>query len=50
MDEVRDSFRSSTWGWLRGTLAGLGTIVLGIAGFGGDDRHGRRLGRLAARC
>lgn len=34
MDEVRDSFRSSTWGWLRGTLAGIGTILLGLAGFG----------------
>jgi membrane protein YdbS with pleckstrin-like domain len=32
MDEVRDSFRSSTWGWLRGTLAGIGTVLLGIAG------------------
>ena len=34
MDQVRDSFRSSTWGWLRGTLAGLGTVLLGVAGFG----------------
>jgi uncharacterized membrane protein YdbT with pleckstrin-like domain len=34
MDEVRDSFRSSTWGWLRGSLAGLGTVLLGVAGFG----------------
>ena len=32
MDEIRDSFRSSTWGWLRGTLAGIGTILLAIAG------------------
>ena len=32
MDEVRDSFRPSTWGWLRGTAAGLGTVLLGIAG------------------
>jgi len=32
MDEVRDSFRSSTLGWLRGTLAGIGTILLGLAG------------------
>ena len=32
MDEVRDSFRSSTWGWLRGTLAGIGTVVLALAG------------------
>lgn len=33
MDEVRDSFRPSTFGWLRGTAAGLGTVLLGIAGF-----------------
>jgi uncharacterized membrane protein YdbT with pleckstrin-like domain len=33
MDEVRDSFRPSTAGWLRGTAAGLGTVLLGIAGF-----------------
>jgi uncharacterized membrane protein YdbT with pleckstrin-like domain len=32
MDEVRDSFRSSLGGWLWGTAAGLGTLVLGIAG------------------
>jgi len=32
MDEVRDSFRSSLGGWLVGTAAGLGTIVLAIAG------------------
>ena len=34
MDEVRDSFRPSTAGWLRGTAAGLGTVLVGIAGFG----------------
>ena len=33
MDEVRDSFRPSTAGWLRGTAAGLGTVLVGIAGF-----------------
>ena len=33
MDPVNDSFRPSTWGWLRGTAAGLGTILMGIAGF-----------------
>jgi len=33
MDEVRDSFRSSTTGWLRGTAAGIGTVLIGIAGF-----------------
>ena len=27
-----DSFRSSTLGWLRGTLAGLGTLLLALAG------------------
>ena len=29
MEQPIDSFRSSTWGWLRGTLAGWGTIALG---------------------
>jgi len=33
MDEIRDSFRPSTFGWLRGTAAGLGTVLMGIAGF-----------------
>jgi len=33
MDEVRDSFRPSTAGWLRGTAAGIGTVLLGVAGF-----------------
>ena len=32
MEQPIDTFRSSTWGWLRGTLAGWGTIVLAIAG------------------
>src|SRR5690606_6850307 len=32
MDEVRDSFRSSLGGWLWGTAAGLGTVLLAIAG------------------
>jgi uncharacterized membrane protein YdbT with pleckstrin-like domain len=32
MDEVLDSFRSSTWGWLIATAAGLGTLLLAIAG------------------
>lgn len=32
MDEVRDSFRSSVGGWLGGTLAGWGTVLLGIGG------------------
>ena len=33
MDEVHDSFRPSTKGWLRGTAAGIGTVLLGAAGF-----------------
>ncbi|HYD24318.1 MAG TPA: PH domain-containing protein [Croceibacterium sp.] len=33
MDDVRDSFRSSLGGWLRGTAAGLATVFVGIAGF-----------------
>jgi len=33
MSQVIDRFRSSTWGWLRGTLAGWGTLLLGVAGF-----------------
>lgn len=32
MDDVQDTFRPSTWGWLRGTAAGLATVLLGIAG------------------
>ncbi len=32
MDERLDTFRSSTFGWLIGTAAGLGTILIGIAG------------------
>ena len=32
MDERLDTFRSSTLGWLIGTAAGLGTILLAIAG------------------
>jgi uncharacterized membrane protein YdbT with pleckstrin-like domain len=28
MAQSLDTFRSSTWGWLRGTLAGWGTLVL----------------------
>lgn len=32
MAEPLDRFRSSTWGWLRGTIAGWGTIALGLAG------------------
>jgi uncharacterized membrane protein YdbT with pleckstrin-like domain len=30
--QVIDRFRSSTWGWLRGTLAGWGTLLLFVAG------------------
>ena len=35
MEEPVDRFRSSTSGWLRGTLAGWGTILLGLAGIAG---------------
>jgi uncharacterized membrane protein YdbT with pleckstrin-like domain len=29
-----DRFRSSTWGWLRGTLTGWGTLLLCLVGVG----------------
>ena len=32
MDAPLDTFRPSTLGWLRGTLAGWGTILLAVAG------------------
>lgn len=35
MPATIDRFRSSTWGWLRGTLAGWATVVLLLAGLGG---------------
>ena len=34
MEQVTDRFRSSTWGWLRGTLAGWGTLLLCLVGVG----------------
>lgn len=34
MDQVTDKFRSSTWGWLRGTLAGWLTLLLCLVGVG----------------
>lgn len=34
MSESLDRFRSSTWGWLRGTLAGWGTLLLCLVGIG----------------
>lgn len=34
MDQPLDSFRSSTWGWLRGTLAGWATLALCLVGVG----------------
>jgi uncharacterized membrane protein YdbT with pleckstrin-like domain len=34
MAEATDTFRSSTWGWLRGTLAGWATVLLAVAGLG----------------
>ena len=33
MDEPLDSFRSSVAGWLGGTLAGWGTLVMIVGGF-----------------
>ncbi len=33
MDAIQDSFRPSTFGWLVGTLAGLGVTAVGLAGF-----------------
>ena len=35
MEPALDTFRSSTSGWLRGTLAGWGTILLALAGIAG---------------
>jgi uncharacterized membrane protein YdbT with pleckstrin-like domain len=35
METPIDRFRSSTWGWLRGTLAGWGTMLLAVAGIAG---------------
>jgi uncharacterized membrane protein YdbT with pleckstrin-like domain len=32
VEQLLDQFRSSTWGWVRATLAGWATIALGIAG------------------
>jgi len=34
MDQPLDTFRSSTWGWLRGTLAGWATLALCLVGVG----------------
>lgn len=34
MAQIIDRFRSSTWGWLRGTLAGWGTLLLCLVGVG----------------
>jgi uncharacterized membrane protein YdbT with pleckstrin-like domain len=34
MTQTIDRFRSSTWGWLRGTLAGWATLLLLVAGLG----------------
>ncbi len=31
---MTDRFRSSTWGWLRGTLAGWGTLFITLVGLG----------------
>jgi len=35
MDEPLDRFRSSTLGWLRGTLAGWATILIAVLGIAG---------------
>jgi uncharacterized membrane protein YdbT with pleckstrin-like domain len=32
MDQVQDRFRASLGGWLRGTAAGIGTVLLGLLG------------------
>jgi uncharacterized membrane protein YdbT with pleckstrin-like domain len=34
MDQILDRFRSSTWGWLRGTLLGWLTLLLCLVGVG----------------
>ncbi len=34
MPQILDSFRSSTWGWLRGTLVGWLTLLLCLVGIG----------------
>lgn len=34
MPHTLDRFRSSTWGWLRGTLAGWATLLLCLIGVG----------------
>ena len=34
MATTLDSFRSSTWGWLRGSLAGWATLLLCLVGVG----------------
>jgi uncharacterized membrane protein YdbT with pleckstrin-like domain len=34
LDQPLDTFRSSTWGWLRGTLAGWATLLLCLIGVG----------------
>ena len=52
MEQPLDRFRSSTRGWLRGTLAGWGTILLGLAGLaataiGERDRYPLLLTGLA---
>lgn len=35
MPQAVDRFRSSTYGWLRGTLAGWGTVLLAVIGLAG---------------
>lgn len=46
-----DRFRSSTWGWLRGTLAGWGTLFITLVGLGSSFwflAHGVLQGRAWA--
>ena len=43
-----DSFRSSTWGWLRGTLAGWATLLLCPVGIGLLIVLAKWIGNLAA--
>ena len=48
MEAPLDTFRSSTFGWLRGTLAGWGTALVGVAGVPGALLD-PGLGNLSAR-
>ncbi len=43
MQQPLDRFRSATLGWLRGTLAGWGTILLALAGLAGGAAYSANL-------